>query len=327
MSYPHTHHLLQLDSFTALREPPEEERELGRIIGLLEPALAQKVHTSPFGVIPKRHSPGKWRLILDLSNPSGSSINDGINPELCSLSFISVNDVARVVGILGRGTMLAKTDIKSAYRIIPVHPADRLLLGMEWQGNIFIDTRLPFGLRSVPLIFTAIADTLEWVVKQQGVQYLYHYLDDFITCGPPGTSECQLNMHKLLGCCSQLGIPIAQDKTEGPTTCLAFLGIEVDTQAMELRLPAQKLARVRHTVSEWLGRKAARRRELESLVVTLQHATKVVRPGRRFVRRLIQVMSSVKGRDHFVRLGADVRSDLMWWQHFLELEWHWHSAK
>ena len=79
------------------------------------------------------------------------------------------------------------------------------------------------------------------------------------------------------------------------------------------RLPAQKLARVSQTVSEWLGRKAARRRELESLVVTLQHATKVVRPGRRFVRRLIQVMSSVKGRDHFVRLGADVRSDLMWW--------------
>ena len=127
-------------------------------------------------------------------------------------------------------------------------------------------------------------------------------------------------MHKLLECCSQLGIPIAQDKTEDFTTCLTFLGIEIDTQAMELRLPAEKLARVRQTVSEWLGRKAARRRELESLVGILQHASKVVimRPGRRFVRRLIQVMSSVKGRDHFVRLGVDVRSDLMWWQLFLE---------
>ena len=111
----------------------EEEKELGRIIGPLEPVLAQKVHTSPFGIIPKRHSPGKWRLILDLSNPAGSSINDGIHPELCSLSYISVDDVARVVALLGRGTMLGKTDIKSAYRIIPVHPAYRLLLGMEWH--------------------------------------------------------------------------------------------------------------------------------------------------------------------------------------------------
>ena len=55
-----------------------EEKELGRIIGPLEPALAQKVHTSPFGVIPKCYSPGKWQLILDLSNPSGNSVNDGI---------------------------------------------------------------------------------------------------------------------------------------------------------------------------------------------------------------------------------------------------------
>ena len=115
-----------------------------------------------------------------------------------------------------------------------------------------------------------------------------------------------------------MGIPIAQDKTEDPTTCLTFLGIEIGTQAMELRLPAEKLARVCHqTVSERLGRKAATRRELESLVGILQHASKVVRPGRRF-ERLIQVMSSVKGRDHFVRLGVDVRSDLMWWQLFLE---------
>ena len=136
----------------------EEEKELGRIIGPLEPAVAQKVHTSPFRVIPKRHSPGKWRLILDLSNPSGTSVNDGIDPELCSLSYISVDEVARVVALLGRGTMLGKTDIKGAYRILPVHPADRLLLGMEWQGNIFVDTRLQFGLRSAPVISIQFRD-------------------------------------------------------------------------------------------------------------------------------------------------------------------------
>lgn len=61
--------------------------------------------------------------------------------------------------------MLGKTDIKSAYRILSVHPTDKLLLGLEWQGNIFVDTRLPFGLRSAPLIFTAVAECLEWVVE------------------------------------------------------------------------------------------------------------------------------------------------------------------
>ena len=71
-------------------------------------------------------------------------------------------------------------------------------------------------------------------------------------------------MHKLLECCRQLSIPIAQDNTKDATICLMFLGIEIDTQARELWLLAQKLAMVHQTVSEWLGRKAARRRELES---------------------------------------------------------------
>ena len=49
---------------------------------------------------------------------------------------------------------MAKVDIKNAYRLLPVHPEDRLLLGMEWQGQVYVDTALPFGLRSAPKIFT-----------------------------------------------------------------------------------------------------------------------------------------------------------------------------
>ena len=42
--------------------------------------------TSPFGVIPKRHQLGKWRLILDLSSPQGASVNDGIPKDPFSTS-------------------------------------------------------------------------------------------------------------------------------------------------------------------------------------------------------------------------------------------------
>ena len=92
------------------------------------------------------------------------------------------------------------------------------------------------------------------------MKYLYHYLDDFITCGSPGTRESQDNMQVLLECCSQLGVPIAQEKIEGPTISLTFLGIEMDTLAMELWLPATKLAKVHQSVSGWLGKNVARRR-------------------------------------------------------------------
>ena len=267
---------------------------LGRVLGPLQVGSIPGVQVSPFGVIPKGHSPGKWRLIVDLSSPKGSSVNDGISSDLCSLSYISIDDISRVIASVGRGTLLAKIDIKSAYRIMPVHPHDRPLLGMHWKGQLYVDTCLPFGLRSAPRIFTALADMLEWCAKDQGVSHLYHYLDDYITMGKAGSEECNVNRATLLATCNRLGVPIAPDKCEGPTTMLTYLGIEVDTVLMQLRLPEEKLKRVQATVAEWLGRKAGRRRELESLVGLLQHAARVVRPGRRFVRRIIVVMITVK---------------------------------
>ena len=78
--------------------------------------------------------------------------NDAIDPKLCSLSYISVDQVARHAMQLGFGSQLAKVDIKSAYRLIPVHPGDRHYLGMEWGGRVYVDGMLPFGLRSAPNI-------------------------------------------------------------------------------------------------------------------------------------------------------------------------------
>ena len=173
-----------------------------------------------------------------------------------------------------------------------------------------MDTCLPFGLRSVPRIFTALADMLEWCAKDQGVSLLYHYLDDYITMGRAESEECNVNAAMLVATCNRLGVPIAPDKCAGPTTMLTYLGIEVDTVQMQLHLPEEKLRRVRATVAEWLGHKAGQQRELESLVGLLQHAARVVQPGRRFVRRIIVVMTTVKDRDRFVRLNAEIQSDL-----------------
>ena len=86
---------------------------------------------------------------------------------------------------------MAKFDIESAYRLVAVYPDDRQLLGMRWQGQLFMDTALPCGLRSSPKIFMAIADALEWIMCQEGVPSALHYLDDFLVFGRPYSRECQ----------------------------------------------------------------------------------------------------------------------------------------
>ena len=89
-----------------------------------------------------------------------------------------VDEVVHQVLSLGRGCQLAKINIESAFRNVPVHPHDRHLLGLSWKGNMFIDAVLPVGIRSAPKIFNGLADALQWIAEYCGIPHLRHYLDD-----------------------------------------------------------------------------------------------------------------------------------------------------
>ena len=146
--------------------------------------------------------------------------------------------------------------------MVPVNPTDRWLLGMRWKDQVFVDKTLPFGLRSAPLIFSAVADALAWIMKQRGVSF-----------------------------------------TGTPSTTITFLGIEIDSIAMELRLPADKLARLIQLTTRWRGKKECGKRELLSLIGILNHACKVIKAGRSFLRRLVDLSKLVKHPDYFLRLN------------------------
>ena len=253
----------------------KEELDCGHLVEVQSP-LASNIHVSKLGVIPKKHQPGKWRLIVDLSSPKGASINDFIDPSLCSLSYASVDNAAAYVFEAGRGTLLAKLDIKSAYRNVPVYPGDRHLLGIHWQERTFVDTCLPFGLRSAPKLFNAIADALEWVIVNQGgslVEFIVHYLDDFLFGGHPNSDSCCRVLDLALCLCQVMGFPAMREKIVGPATVIDFLGFVIDTTAMEIRLPSEKLSRIKVMIQSWRSRKSCSKRELLSLIGNLQHAS------------------------------------------------------
>ena len=94
----------------------------GHVAGPFSSPPLPHLHISRFGVIPKKHQPGKWRLILDLSSPDGHSVNDGIRKDPFTVQYMKVDDIIDGIMSLGRGTLLAKFDVESVYRIIPIHP-------------------------------------------------------------------------------------------------------------------------------------------------------------------------------------------------------------
>ena len=90
------------------------------------------------------------------------------------------------------------------------------------EGSFYVDPMLPFGLRSAPKIFNAVADALNWYMIQLGIRNVLHYLDDFIVIGPPNSPECGSALPLLKRTCEELKVPLACHKREAPQHARLF---------------------------------------------------------------------------------------------------------
>ena len=246
--------------------------------------------------------------------------------ELSSVTYASLDRAVILAQALGKDCLLAKLDLEEAYRAVPVHPSDQRLLAIRWDGVTYLDRALPFGLRSAPKLFSALTDAMMWFLYERGARAALHYLDDFLLLGPPESTVCAQSLTMTLALCEELGFPVASEKTEGPTTVLTFLGIELDTSSQMLHLPDDKRERLLATISRWSShamspsfRRTGKKRDLLSLIGLLSHAALVVRPGRAFLHSLFEAAARVRELDHWVHINEAARADLAWWYTFLKI--------
>ena len=121
----------------------------------------------------------------------------------------------------------------------------------------------------------------------------------------------------MIKICKDLGVPLAIDKVEGPSSSLPFLGIMLDTNMVEAQLPLGKLNRTFSLVTAWLNKKKTTKRDMLSLVGSLQHTSEVVHCGRPFLSIMYATAARVRELDYYTRLNKEFRSDLHWWHTFL----------
>ena len=295
-----------------------EELTAGRLAGPFSFSPFNNIRCSGLGVVPKRG--GGWRIIYDLSSPPGSSVNDFIDPDSFSLSYCTIDDAASMVQRAGRNCLMGKIDLKQAFRNVPVRPADWELLGILWKGKYYVDKCLPFGLRSAPFLFNRVSEAIEWSLKHNhNVKNVVHYLDDFFTVGEMGSSACEESMNKMFTLCETLGAPLKKEKIEGPTTCITFLGIELDSASMVARLPADRKAELQDALGMIRSKKKCTKRELLSMIGRLAFACRVIPAGRTFMRRMIDLSCTVKKLHHRIWITVSAKKDLDWWIDFLPL--------
>lgn len=317
-----------------LRMPTDRQREAeefaeqefqadaaaGRRAGPYKLSPFPQYRVSPVGVVTKKGS-SKLRLIHHLSWPrnrrNARSINSDIKDLLCQLT--SFDDAVLMLNGMGDlcDVWMFKVDVKSAYRCIPVRPQDWPLLGALWKGLLYFDMQLPFGLKSSCAIWECFATAAEWIVKDKTkLQQLIHYIDDFLGA-KRGRLQADRALKQILEIFEILGIPVSKDKVEGPAREITFLGILIDLEHRQLRLNAAKLQECKELIASWQRKRVCKRRDLLSLAGWLFWATKVVRGGRTFLRRIIDAARS-RTDEAPLRVEPSVRGDLSWWHRFLE---------
>ena len=226
----------------------------------------------------------------------------------------------KAVRELGSGCFMIKIDVESAYRCIPVRPADWPLLGLQWEGKFYFDIVMQFGITSATAIFEWYSSAAQYIVERTcAIPYMVHYVDDFMIL-LHDLAVAKAKLTHVLAVFAELGIPVSLNKLEGPTTIMVFLGIVFDTEAMTIRLDDERLTAIHTELSQWQQRTTASREELQSLIGVLSFASKVVAPGRTFLRRMIDHMKSLPPHSNASTqcpLSNTFGLDLSWWQRFM----------
>ena len=215
-----------------------------------------------------------------------------------------------------------KTDIEDAFKLCPIRVDPCQFHVVQWQGQYYFLTRLCFGSRSSPKLFTLLSKALHFIATQNyGIRVLLYLLDDFLSIDPPGDDSIR-SMCLLTHIFKVLNIPLHSDKTLGPDTVMIFLGITLDSNLMQASLPRDKVDRIIEMLNQYTEKRSVSKRDLLSLLGHLNYASRIIISGRSFVSYLLSLAHIVKELYHHVKLNQECRSNINMWSNFLT---HWNG--
>ena len=297
----------------------QAEIDKGRIKGPYDKLPFDVYHISPFKLVEKK-IPNTYRPIINLSYPyDDSSVNSNIPREFCTVQYATIIDAIKLIQKLGRNCLMQKSDIESAFRIIPIAPECHKYLCFKFNNKYYYDTCLAMGASCSCFIFEKFSTALEWILKNKfNVQNCLHILDDFFWVDlnkirAAYSKKCWFKLTKDVNC------PVSLPKTTEADYVCIFSGIQFDSVNMMAQLPLDKLRKYGEAINILLrpGHRKTTLRNMQSIIGCLQYATTVVPPGRAFLRRLIDLTIGKSQPYHRVTLNAGAKDDLRMWQKFL----------
>lgn len=260
------------------------------------------------GVIGKKGT-AKIRPITDCSKPEGKSVNCYMETVQDKFHYVTVENIVSHM-IEGKLWVMSTVDLASAYRSVMIRPVDRCYFGLAFEGQYLVDNCLCFGSRCSPFIFNRLTDSICRFLRGKGLS-CWNYLDDIICLSKDITSgiEDQLFLIQTL---RRLGFYIAWNKVRSPTRKCVYLGIEIDTVEMCLRLPADRLDKLRTELLFWSKRRKATEKQLQILAGHLSHCAKIIQGANLYMHFLYGILEEARTKRK-VKLTSEFHDVLQWW--------------
>ena len=287
---------------------------------------------------------GSTRPILNLSDKTkfNYSINNLIDPNLCTVEYAQTKQVVETVRALGKNAWLWAKDLKDGYYNVSVNKKDVHKLGFMFDGKIYIFQRLPMGLSSSPNIFTEFMHFPIWAIKQDRpdlyykevdaslinlnnfidesdvyktgssaiLAILFYYLDDILGGHPIEEKAWEQFSHseKVL---KLLSLQTKSAKAKPPAQIQQWLGKIYNTRKQWISLPSQKIQKYISELKSALTKQSITQQQLLSHIGRIRHMASIYRPLAAFARNLEVWAYSVKQLSHHIRMTRPLKNDLM----------------
>ena len=287
----------------------------------------EMVHVSPLMTADKK--PDSRRAVFDATF-GDQSLNNNTPSDLYlgqpfSYAYPKIEDFKRLVLDCGRGSYIWKRDLSRFYLQIPLDPAEYPLVCCVWRKHLFFFCSLMFGLKHSGLQGQRVTTAVTWIHRRLGLdtdlQKMFNslnYSDDVGGC-EKSLQRATQSFQALSTLFTELGLVESMSKAHPPSTSMPYLGVNFDTVAMRMSIPAEKIAEVREELAVWERKTTANKKSLQKLFGKLFWVSRCVRFSRSFMRQLLvqlQEMHHLPDQKN-AKLSSECKQDIKWWCRYL----------
>lgn len=297
----------------------ETERSLGAIVGPFNsPPFEPWCHVAPL-MSREKADKNERRIIVDFSfppenGPNAFVIKNSVFGQVIPHALPTVQEAINIILRLDFNLTLGSIDIERAYRNFVLEPLDWLLACICYRDQFYVDTAMPFGSRISSLYMQRMALFIQRAAAVEGVATIIYLDDVLVICNRDRDADASFKVVRDI--IRELGLPIAWKKVITPTRIIKFLGIIIDLDVREVRMPVEKIHAFMALAKETSNKKYVSRRTLQSIAGHINHLTKCVPASRIFMNR---VLDTLRGMNHGpAKVTDQLKKDLSWFVNFLE---------